>query len=97
MDLNPIRMNNALTASTRIGGRLSRGSSLRGRRPGRNPRRSQDAFLALFLALSCLCLWGAPLRCSAQFVISEFMAANQRSLNDEDGSNSDWIEIHNTG
>lgn len=30
-----------------------------------------------------------------QLVISEFMAANHTTLNDEDGDNSDWIEIHN--
>lgn len=28
-------------------------------------------------------------------VISEFMASNQRSLLDEDGSSSDWVEIYN--
>jgi CotH kinase protein/Concanavalin A-like lectin/glucanases superfamily/Lamin Tail Domain/Bacterial Ig domain/Immunoglobulin domain len=31
----------------------------------------------------------------AQFLITEFMAVNNTSLNDEDGNNSDWIEIHN--
>ena len=30
-------------------------------------------------------------------VISEFMAANNRSLHDEDGDSPDWIEIHNEG
>lgn len=35
----------------------------------------------------------APLH--AQLVISEFMAANDTTLADEDGAFSDWIEIHN--
>jgi len=30
-------------------------------------------------------------------VISEFMADNDRTLDDEDGQSSDWIEIHNPG
>ncbi|HUR47069.1 MAG TPA: lamin tail domain-containing protein, partial [Candidatus Saccharimonadales bacterium] len=34
---------------------------------------------------------------SGPFVISEFMAVNNTVLNDEDGQNSDWIEIHNEG
>lgn len=29
--------------------------------------------------------------------ISEFMADNQNTINDEDGDASDWIEIHNSG
>lgn len=29
--------------------------------------------------------------------ISEFLAANAGGLQDEDGDNSDWIELHNTG
>jgi hypothetical protein len=29
------------------------------------------------------------------FIITEFMAANQTTLEDEDGDDSDWIEIHN--
>jgi len=29
-------------------------------------------------------------------VISEFMADNDRTLNDEDGDSSDWIELHNS-
>ena len=38
--------------------------------------------------------------CSAALatpVISEFMAANQTSLADEDGEITDWIELHNPG
>ena len=34
---------------------------------------------------------------TAQFAITEFMAANNVTLNDEDGDNSDWIEIQNQG
>ena len=30
-----------------------------------------------------------------QCVLTEFMAANRVTLNDEDGDNSDWVEIHN--
>ncbi|HTD65020.1 MAG TPA: lamin tail domain-containing protein [Candidatus Limnocylindria bacterium] len=33
----------------------------------------------------------------ADVIITEFMAANTRTLADEDGDYSDWIEIHNTG
>ncbi len=33
----------------------------------------------------------------AQVVISEFMASNGRTLADEDGDFSDWIELYNTG
>lgn len=31
----------------------------------------------------------------AQCVLTEFMAANQATLHDEDGDNSDWVEVHN--
>lgn len=34
---------------------------------------------------------------AAQPVISEFLAANQSGLQDEDGDTSDWIEIYNSG
>ncbi len=30
-------------------------------------------------------------------VITEFMAANRQTLDDEDGESSDWIELHNPG
>ncbi|MFT4641920.1 MAG: hypothetical protein ACI8T1_005264 [Verrucomicrobiales bacterium] len=36
-----------------------------------------------------------PLR-AKEVVISEFMAVNSGSLNDEDGQASDWIELLNT-
>lgn len=44
-------------------------------------------FLSVFLALAV---------CSADVVISEFMAVNGSTLLDGDGNPSDWIEIHNT-
>lgn len=34
---------------------------------------------------------------SAQVTISEFMAANKKTLADEDGAFSDWVELHNAG
>src|SRR6267142_568599 len=34
---------------------------------------------------------------SAQVVITEFMADNKKTLADEDGQFSDWIELYNTG
>jgi len=33
----------------------------------------------------------------ADVVISEFMASNDSTIFDEDGDDSDWIELHNTG
>ncbi len=39
----------------------------------------------------------APNAPPADIVISEFMASNRRTLRDEDGETSDWIEIHNLG
>lgn len=38
-----------------------------------------------------------PVHAADDPVISEFMAANSRTLADEDGDFSDWIEIHNPG
>ncbi|MBL7008679.1 MAG: CotH kinase family protein [Planctomycetes bacterium] len=50
----------------------------------------------LRLPLSLVGLLAAPcLAASPQAVISEFMAANQLTLEDEDGDDSDWIELHN--
>ncbi len=39
----------------------------------------------------------APAAPPPHVVISEFMASNRRTLRDEDGETSDWIEIHNLG
>src|SRR5262245_19126850 len=38
-----------------------------------------------------------PAVSSPAFRITEFMASNNRTLNDEDGEQPDWIEIHNPG
>src|SRR5882672_1030711 len=53
----------------------------------------------LTLAVSWLALAWWPFVASAQIDlrISEFMAANNGPLADEDGEFSDWIEIHNPG
>ncbi|MDB4787666.1 lamin tail domain-containing protein, partial [Akkermansiaceae bacterium] len=41
--------------------------------------------------LIVLSIWSLP----AAPIISEFMASNSGTINDEDGDSSDWIEIHN--
>src|SRR6266852_2936859 len=48
----------------------------------------------LFLPILLLLSLAAPL--AAQVRISEFMASNTRTLPDEDGQFSDWIEMQNT-
>src|ERR1043166_9241667 len=55
-----------------------------------------NLFCALFVLIGLAC---APSLAGAAetVVISEFMAANHSSLVDEDGDNSDWIEIFNSG
>src|SRR3989440_10434674 len=56
-------------------------------------RRSLALFFArclIFLALGAFKLTG-----NAQVIISEFMASNSRTLADQDGDYSDWIELHN--
>ena len=57
-------------------------------------RRLWSFGLAASLALGVL---GLARPAAAQFAITEFMAANNVTLNDEDGDNSDWIEIQNQG
>ena len=49
------------------------------------------------LLLIALAFLAAPQGALAQIVISEFVANNGASLDDEDGDSSDWIEIHNQG
>lgn len=44
-----------------------------------------------------ICLLGFTMAAQAQVVISEFMANNHKTLADQDGEFSDWIEIHNNG
>ena len=34
---------------------------------------------------------------AAEVFITEFMAANTETLDDEDGDYADWIELHNAG
>ena len=52
----------------------------------------------LTFALSALCLVGIPTQAYSQTVyISEFMASNQDTLDDQDGESSDWIELFNSG
>ena len=57
---------------------------------------SRFGISALMVAL-VLGTTGITIPARAQFAITEFMAANRASLNDEDGENSDWIEIQNQG
>ena len=54
--------------------------------------------LRSFPILLFLCLLGAANPAYSQTVyISEFMASNQDTLDDEDGDSSDWIELFNSG
>jgi hypothetical protein len=50
--------------------------------------------LPVWFVLLCSLLQPAA---AANVLISEFMATNTRTLADEDGEHSDWIEIHNSG
>ena len=51
--------------------------------------------ILLTFILSCAtCHWATA---EDKVFISEFMAVNERTLADEDGEYSDWIEIHNAG
>ncbi|MBM3846147.1 MAG: hypothetical protein FJ405_07675, partial [Verrucomicrobia bacterium] len=47
------------------------------------------------LVVALLVLAGVITRSQAQFIITEFMAANSSTLADDDGDFEDWIEIHN--
>ena len=49
--------------------------------------------LSLFVLVFCFRLTALP--AVAEPLITEFMAANDSVLYDEDGASSDWIEIHN--
>ena len=51
------------------------------------------SFFRLLGLLTC----AACLVARGEVLISEFMASNSRTLADEDGEFSDWIELHNTG
>ncbi len=50
--------------------------------------RSGCLLVSLFLAVGAL---------QGQVILSEFMADNESTLADEDGTYSDWIEVYNTG
>ena len=54
----------------------------------------KSAFTHFFLIGSLLI---ASVSLAAQVVITEFMASNGKTLADQDGDQSDWIEIHNGG
>ena len=56
-------------------------------------KKSSRGLLAVF-TLAALGVAGPG---GAQVVISEFMAANDATLADEDGDYSDWIEVYNAG
>jgi hypothetical protein len=45
--------------------------------------------------LALLGILAADVSAHAQFAITEFLASNATGLRDEDGSASDWIELHN--
>jgi hypothetical protein len=47
--------------------------------------------------LVVLWMFALPMRAASSLIISEFMAANDNSISDNDGDKSDWIEIHNSG
>jgi hypothetical protein len=51
---------------------------------------------SLLLATLSSLLTGAPL-VAQDVLISEFMASNSQTLNDEDGNSEDWIELLNRG
>lgn len=53
------------------------------------PNRARAQVVLLMFVLFCSCIAQAQVR------ISEFMASNTRTLLDEDGETSDWIELHN--
>ncbi len=48
-----------------------------------------------YVVLAGIVLLSTPFTTSAQVVITELMASNSRTLLDEDGESSDWIEIQN--
>ena len=49
------------------------------------------------LLAACLVLVAFLPAVPAQVVITEFMARNGGTLDDQDGDSSDWIEVRNTG
>jgi hypothetical protein len=55
---------------------------------------SRTAILLVWLGTLA---WGALPLLSQTVVITEFMADNEAGLRDEDGDNSDWVELFNAG
>jgi hypothetical protein len=51
---------------------------------------------AMTLTVACVLAFLAP-KAFAAPIITEFMASNSGSLQDEDGDSPDWIELHNPG
>src|SRR5262245_33473195 len=53
--------------------------------------------ITLFVAFIAFVASLSPSRAAEPLRITEFMAANNGFLLDEDGDSSDWVEIHNSG
>ena len=58
-------------------------------------RSPTQRFSRTFLALAVILALSVA-QARASVVISEFMALNNTTLTDEDGSYSDWIEVYNS-
>ena len=56
---------------------------------------SRSALTLTIITALCFGVHSVPVQ--AAVVINEFLAVNSSSLQDEDGDNSDWIELLNTG
>lgn len=50
----------------------------------------------VFILIAVITLWYKPVS-SQQVLINEIMSSNATTILDEDGNDSDWIEIYNTG
>ncbi len=63
----------------------------------RDPYRLGNPHRLFWLPLLCTGILLATPSIRATIVISEFMASNHGTLQDDFGETSDWIELHNTG
>src|SRR5688572_13834536 len=54
-------------------------------------------FMKRFTSILVFCLSVFALQAQDHVIISEFMASNSKTLADENGDFSDWIEIYNAG
>ena len=61
----------------------------------KSPPRDSAVATLLHVVAAITLLFGTSLIHAQSLVISEFMASNQETLNDEDGDSEDWIEIFN--